>query len=147
MSSQLQDLKPHTGAKKKRKTVGRGNGSGHGTFSTRGSKGQKARSGGGKGALKIKGMRHIILAAPKKRGFRSMYAKNETVNLETLEKRYNVGETVSPQTLLDKKLISFLKAKIKILGTGEITKKLEVVGCTVTNSAKEKITKVGGEIK
>ncbi len=145
MSIALHSLKSNAGAKKKRKTIGRGNASGHGTYSTKGMKGQKARSGGSSG-LKQKGWRHILLSMPKLRGFKSMYAKNEAISLNILEKNFQSGDNVNRNTLFAKKLISQPRARVKILGTGELTKKLDISGCLVTNSAKEKITKVGGKI-
>jgi len=70
-----------------------------------------------------------------------------TLNLEILEKKFSSGEIVSPQTLLQRKLISKIIGRIprvKILAKGEITKKLEIENCQISKSAKEKIEKVGG---
>lgn len=144
MSLSLQNLKSNVGSKKKKKRVGRGNASGHGTFSTRGCKGQKSRSGGKKG-LKQKGWRHLLLSTPKLRGFKSDKIKALIVNLNRINGSFSDGEKVSPRSLLEKKLISHL-TKVKILGGGELTKKIEVEDCLVSKTAREKIEKLGGKI-
>lgn len=140
------ELKPNAKSKKKSKRVGRGNASGHGTYSTRGLKGQKARSGGGN-RLKQKGWRHLLLSSPKLRGFHSLYQKKGIVNLEILEKNFSSGETVSPATLREKGLVTKNFSGIKILSKGALTKKLEINNCLVSETAKEKIIKAGGQIK
>lgn len=144
MSIKLHTIKP-TIRKKKRKTIGRGNGSGHGSYSTQGIKGQKARSG--VGGLKLKGMRHIILSTPKLRGFKSIHAKPEILNLNQLNTGYNTGETVDIKSLLEKKLIKHSGAGVKILSSGEISKQLIITGCKVSAGAKEKIEKAGGKVE
>jgi len=146
MALGLHNLKPNLNSKRKIKRIGRGNASGHGTYSTRGLKGQRARSGGRSG-LKQKGWRHILLSAPKLRGFKSLYSKGQIVNLVDLEKKFNDGEKITPQVLAEKKLIANAHFLVKILGKGELNKKLEIVGCSVSASAKEKIEKIGGQIK
>jgi len=83
----LHTIKPFSGSKKKVKRVGRGLGS-TGTYSGRGQKGQRARSGG-RGGLKLLGMKRIILATPKLRGFKSPYPKMVAVNIGDLEKKFN----------------------------------------------------------
>jgi large subunit ribosomal protein L15 len=144
----LHNLKPNFGAKKKRKLLGRGNASGHGTYSTRGLKGQKARTGSKKGILKRKGMRHLLLSIPKSRGFKSIYFKPAIVGLDMLEKNFKDGEKVTPQELIKKGLVSEtgIAAGVKILNNGELTKKLEVSGCRASASAKAKIEKAGGVV-
>lgn len=146
MALSVHQLKSYSGSKHRRKRVGRGNASGHGTFSCRGSKGQKARTGG-KNRLKQKGMRHLLLSTPKLRGFKSPYTKSPIINLNLLEKNFQDGESISPKILLEKGLIDTISQGVKILADGQLTKKLEIAGCQVSASAKEKIEKVGGTIK
>jgi large subunit ribosomal protein L15 len=83
---------------------------------------------------------------PKKRGFKSIFPKNQVINLESLERHFENGDTVSPQSLLAKKLIDKIKVPVKILGDGKIEKKLTVEKCLVSKNAKEKIEKAGGKI-
>jgi len=144
MALTLHTIKPFSGSKKKVKRVGRGLGS-TGTYSGRGQKGQRARSGG-RGGLKLLGMRRIIMSTPKLRGFKSPYPKMVAVNLKDLEKKFNEGERVTPKTLLEKGLVGKMRVSVKILGNGEIKKKLTIENCSVSGSAREKIEKSGGKI-
>ena len=144
MSIKLHNVKPGI-KRKKKKTIGRGNGSGHGSYSTQGIKGQKARSG--VGDLKKLGMRHIVLSTPKLRGFTSIHAKPSILTLDQLEKTYNSGETVDAVGLAEKKLIKNFQVKVKILGTGKISKQLIIKGCQLSAGAKEKIEKAGGKVE
>lgn len=146
MTLGLHNLKPNHNSKKKIKRIGRGNASGHGTYSTRGLKGQKARSGGRSG-LKQKGWRHILLSTPKLRGFKSLYSKKQIVSIGDLEKNFNDGAKVNPLVLLEKNLIENAHFPVKILGDGELKKRIEVNGCLISAAAKEKIEKIGGQIK
>lgn len=133
------------GYNKRAKRVGRGNASGHGTYSTRGQKGQKARSG--VSGLKLKGMKHIILSTPKLKGFRSIYAgKVGVVTLGTLDRYYKDGDTVSLETLLQKKIVKASQNSVKIISRGDFTKKLIIKNCKISASAKVKIESVGGKI-
>ena len=143
---QLHQLKPiHKPKKKKR--LGQGD-----RFAGRGSgtRGQKARAG-----RKLKPViRVLIKRYPKLRGYRQkLKIKNEKLkilNLDVLERKFKTGEKVAPEVLLEKKLISKIKGrlpKVKILGRGEITKKLIIEGCQVSKKAKEKIEKSGGTIR
>ena len=141
---QLHQLKPKHKLKKK-KRVGRGGK--RGTYSGRGLKGQKSRAG----RKFAPAIRELIKKYPKLRGYRfKRREKNlEIVNIGVLEKRFETSETVSPKLLLEKKLIRRIKGKlpkVKILGKGEITRKLTIEGCEVSKSAKEKIKKAGGKI-
>lgn len=141
----LHTIKPFSGSKKKVKRVGRGLGS-TGTYSGRGQKGQRARSGGRKG-LKLLGMKRIIMSTPKLRGFKSPYPKMIAVKISSLDKKFADGERVTPKTLLEKGLVGKMKVAVKILGDGELKKKLVIEGCAVSASAKEKIEHAGGTIK
>lgn len=141
----LSNIKPAKGAVKKRKIVGRGNASGHGTYSCRGLKGQKSRSG--VGGLKRLGMRSRLLQIPKLRGFKSKKPNNQVVNLSQISSVYKDGEIINPSNLVKKGLIMDAKAPVKILGDGELKiKNLQFQGMKISMSAKEKIQKVGGAI-
>jgi len=146
MSLSLHTIKPNKGATKKRKRVGRGNASGHGTYSTRGLKGQKSRSGGGAG-LKRKGMKKILLQTPKLRGFKSDKPKNQAVNLIDLNNNFKDGSQVNPRALLKAGLINTIKNPVKILGNGELKiKNLEFTDVKMSESVKEQVTKMNGKV-
>ena len=141
----MHTMRPARGAKSKSKVVGRGNASGKGTTAGRGGKGQTARTGG-RNKLKLLGMRHIILATPKLRGFKSQHAKSAIVGLGQINSAYAAGEMVNLKTLMRKRLIPMGSASVKILG-GTLKKKLVFSGCNISESAKQKITTVGGEVR
>ena len=131
---QLHQIKPiHKYKNKKR--VGRGGK--RGTYSGRGIKGQKSRAG-----HKIRPeIRDFIKKIPKKRGYRfkSIKPKPAVINLRDLEKYYQEGEIVDPETLLEKGLIAKIKGRVpevKILGTGKLSKKLEIKNCKLSKSVK-----------
>jgi large subunit ribosomal protein L15 len=134
---------------RKKKTVGRGGR--RGKTSGRGTKGQNARAG----RKKRPELRDIIKKYPKLRGrgkniFTSIQVKPAIVNLGEISKKFKDGETVSPETLLAKRLVSFSGGKlpkVKILSSGRLDKKIIVAGCILSGDAKEKITKAGGQIK
>ena len=100
-------------------------------------------------------IRELIKKYPKLRGYRMKFqipkSKSQTIfNLDILEKKFNVGEKVSPEILLEKKIIRKIKGRmpqVKLLGGGELTKALTIEGCQASKSAKEKIKKAGGSIK
>jgi len=123
---------------KKAKRVGRGNSSGHGTYSTRGLKGQKSRSGAS--GLKRLGLKRMLLATPKIRGFKSARPNNQPVSIKQINANFNAGETVSPKTLLKKGLIDTIQSPVKILGQGELKKdlKLEKVKMSANIAGKAK---------
>ena len=113
----------------------------------RGTKGQKARAG----HRMRPELRDIIKKLPKNRGYKtqSFEVKPQPVNLALLEKHFADGDKVTPAILLTKKLVVKVGGKtpkVKILGTGSITKKVEVAGCTISASAKAAIEKVGGKV-
>lgn len=108
------------------KRVGRGNASGHGTYSTRGLKGQKSRSG--VSGLKRLGLKKQLLQIPKSRGFRSPYPKNQVVSLKAINNGFKDGDTVSPETLLAKRLITSAERPVKILGKEKLTVKVTFSG-------------------
>jgi len=130
--------------KKPRKRVGRGGKKG--TYSGRGIKGQKSRSGAKINPIFEGGRSTLIEHLPKMRGFKSPYPKNQVVNIEKLNKYFQEGEIVNPQILHERGLISKMKVPVKILGEGKITKKLVIKKCLVSEKAKEKIEAAGGKI-
>ena len=141
----LNTIKPAKGATKKRKRVGRGNASGHGTYSTRGIKGQKARSGVSN--LKRLGIRKMLLSTPKRKGFKSHKSKNQVVSLGLIDKNFKEGEKINSENLFKKGMIGDINLPIKILGNGNLqVKNLEFEGVKVSESAKEQISKAGGKI-
>src|SRR3989338_1388867 len=140
----LDNLKINFGAKKKRKRVGRGNASGHGTYSGRGLKGQRARSGGKKG-LKLRGLKQLLKNKPKIGGFKSQKGKFVIINLDQLEKNFSANEIVNPAKIIAKGLTLEIKNGIKILGQGKLTKKLNVLANAFSESAKKAIMEVGGQ--
>ena len=146
MEKILSNLKNIPGSKKNRKRVGRGPGSGWGKTSAKGHKGQNARSGGGVPAWFEGGQMPLIRRLPK-RGFNNPFAKEfVVVNLDIIEKKFNEGEEVSIETLKEKKIVKKIKDGVKILGNGEVTKKLTFKGLLFSKSAKEKILNAGGTI-
>jgi len=141
----LSNLKPNKGATKKRKRVGRGNASGHGTYSTRGLKGQNSRSG--VSGLKRLGMKPMLLNLPKKRGFTSLQDKDQVVNLTAINRHFKEGGKVTPNTLLKAGLIEDASKSVKVLGQGQLTlKNLELVNLKVSATAKAQLEKLGGKI-
>ncbi|MFA6131844.1 MAG: 50S ribosomal protein L15 [Patescibacteria group bacterium] len=144
MSLALHKIKSSVGAKKGKKRIGRGLGS-TGSYSGRGVKGQRARSGGRSG-LQLKGLRSLMLKLPKQRGFQGLKDKPVVINLQILAKHFSESATITPKILLAKGLISKLEGGVKILGQGEIKHRLVIKGCHVSKPAEEKIIKAGGEI-
>lgn len=145
MSTELHTIKPKQGSIRTKKRLGRGNASGWGTYSGRGLKGQRARSGG-KGGLKLKGFKKSLLSIPKLRGFNSMHPQAQAISLSTLEKNYKDNEEVSPISLTQKNIITSPKQKCKILNTGEIKKKLTIKNCLISKSAATAVEKAGGKV-
>lgn len=144
---QIHDLQPKT---KRAKPITVGRGGKRGKTSGRGTKGQKARAG-----RKIRPeIRDMIKRLPKLRGrgkssFKSFAEKPLSINLSALSV-FGAGEKVTPTTLIEKGVISTYKGRVpavKILGTGEVTAKLTIADCSLSASAKEKITSAGGTIK
>lgn len=144
MAIALHNLQPKEGAKKMKRRNGRGLGR-KGTTGGRGQKGQSSRSG--VGGLSRLGMRKLILATPKLRGFRSMHPEAAVVNVRDIARAYIAGEVVSPRTLLKKGLITTKEHGVKVLGAGELSVVVTVKGCEVSKSAVEKIAKAGGKVE
>ena len=140
----LHELHPAAGSTTAPKRLGRGVGSGLGKTSGKGHKGAKARSGGGKRPGFEGGQMPLYRRVPK-RGFTNIYrVEYATVNVGRLEIFEN-GTVVTVEMLKEAGLISKVMAGVKILGNGELTKKLTVEAAKFTNSAKEKIEALGGK--
>lgn len=138
------ELAPSLGSIRKRKRVGRGIGSGHGTYSCRGLKGQKARSGGKLHPLFEGGQTPLVHRLPKKRGFTNIFRKEYAiVNLGSLAV-FGEGAEVTPQTMVAVGLIKSLKKPIKVLAAGEIHCPLLIKASKFSEMAKKKIEAAGG---
>ena len=142
----LHELKPAKGSTTAPKRLGRGVGSGLGKTSGRGHKGAKARSGGGKGPGFEGGQMPLTRRLPKM-GFTNIFKKKyATVNVAALE-RFENGSLINAQVLKETGLIKQIGDGLKILGGGELTKKLNVQAVKFTASAKEKIEAAGGKVE
>jgi large subunit ribosomal protein L15 len=145
---QLHNLVPKT---KNKKTMLVGRGGKRGKTSGRGGKGQTARAGN----KKRPELRDFIKRIPKLRGRgvnqnKSIITRPVIVNLDMVEAVFESGSIISPATLIEKKTISTLDGKIptvKILGSGDITKKFNIENCLISKQAKEKVEKAGGSVK
>ncbi len=143
----LHDLKPNPGAKHRRKRLGIGESSGKGKTSGKGHKGQKARSGGSIRPGFEGGQMPLYRRLPK-RGFNNNAFKTfyGVVNLDSLEKSFSAGDTVSEETLRKAGLVKGRFDGVKILGRGELTKALTVQVDELSATAREKIEKAGGKV-
>lgn len=141
----LHDLRPNDGSKKKRKRVGRGPGAGQGKTAGRGTKGQNARSGGGKGPYFEGGQLPLARRLPFKRGFTNInkiYYK--PVNLKQLAEYDFEGETITPELMVAIGLLRKVTDPVVILGEGELEAALTIQAHRFSKSAKEKIEAAGG---
>ncbi len=145
MAYALHTLRPAHGSRRAKKRIGRGNASGHGTYSTRGAKGQRARSGGRKG-LKRKGMKRIIASLPKYHGFTSLKPHVETVRLGLVAGRFADGATVTLQALKRQELVPSAARKAKLVVGGEVKKKLTFRGIAASAGARAAVEKAGGAV-
>lgn len=140
----LHELQPAPGSKTKAKRLGRGIGSGLGKTSGKGHKGAKARSGGGKAPGFEGGQMPLMRRIPKS-GFKNIFRKEyATVNVGDLQ-QFEDGAIITVETLKAAGLVRKLQDGVKILGTGELTRKLTVQVTRFTGSAKEKIESAGGQ--
>jgi large subunit ribosomal protein L15 len=142
----LSNLSPHPGAKKQKKRVGRGQGTGQGCNAGRGMKGYKSRSGSG---IKVgfEGGQMPLQRRLPKRGFSNPFRKQYAiVNVQDLE-RFAAGTKVDRQMLLDAGLVSKKCALVKLLGNGEIKNALTVALDKVSDSARQKIEAAGGKVE
>ncbi|HJX62312.1 MAG TPA: 50S ribosomal protein L15 [Dehalococcoidia bacterium] len=138
------ELRPPKGSKHARKRVGRGDASGHGTYSGRGLKGQKSRSGR-KPKLGFEGgQTRLIKRLPRRRGFTNIFRKEySAVNLRDLE-RFEAGTEVTPEVLKQSRVLRSLRRPVKVLAGGELTKPLTVKAHKFSTTAREKIEAAGG---
>lgn len=142
----LHTLKPAEGSRQERNRVGRGQGSGNGKTAGRGQKGQKQRSGGGV-RLGFEGGQTPLSRRLPKRGFKNINRKDyAVVNLETLN-RFEDGTTVNPALLIEAGVIKKELSGIKILGEGQLERKLTVQAAKFSKAAEEAITAAGGSIE
>lgn len=145
---QLNDLRPAEGSTKARKRIGRGSSSGHGTTAGRGTKGQLSRSGGGKGKGFEGGQQPLAMRLPKLPGFKNRNRiEYAPVNVSRLENLFEDGDTVDTEALVAKGVIKHDYIPVKVLGDGELTKKLTVSVDKVSASAKAKIEAAGGKVE
>lgn len=142
----LSNLRPNPGAKKRKKRVGRGIGSGRGKTSGRGTKGAGARSGKETGPGFEGGQTPLYRRLPK-RGFTNPFRKEYAiVNLEVLQRKFKENEEINPEILRERKIIK-KKLPVKVLAKGEIKKPLILKVHAISNSAKEKVEKAGGRVE
>ena len=142
----LHELSPEPGSRKVRTRRGRGLGSGLGKTSGRGQKGQNSRSGGGVRTGFEGGQMPLYRRLPK-RGFKNVFAKQYAeVNVSSLN-RFEDGAVVDPVALIEEGILKNVLDGVRILGNGELTKKLTVKANGFTKSAEEKIKAAGGEVE
>ncbi len=142
----LHELSPAVGSRKAPKRVGRGTGSGLGRNAGKGEKGQKARSGGGVRPGFEGGQMPLYRRLPK-RGFTNIFAKEySALNIDRLN-IFEDGTVVTPELLLEKKIVKKAKNGVKILGNGELQKKLTVKAAKFSKVAVEKIEAAGGKVE
>jgi len=142
----LNSIKPKSGATHSSRRLGRGNGSGRGTFCARGCKGQGQRQGGNVRPGFEGGQTPLIRRLPKLRGFSNVNRKDfQVVNVSDLN-NFEAGEEVTPLSLYLKKLIRSKTMPVKLLGDGVLEKKVTVKVQKVSATAKEKVQKAGGKI-
>jgi large subunit ribosomal protein L15 len=135
------------GAHKRKRIVGRGQGSGLGTTAGKGNKGQQSRSGG-KSYPGFEGGQMPLYRRIPHRGFTNIFRKDwQVVNLRDLDTRFEKGETVDGASLVARGLVKKADGLVKVLGMGDITKALIVSVDKVSASAKEKIEKAGGKVE
>lgn len=141
------ELSPAPGSKKERKRVGRGNGSGHGTYSGRGSKGQKSRSGFSLKPGFEGGQLPLIRRLPRKRGFTNIFrVEYNIVNLDKLS-LFEAGSEVTPERLLAAGVVKSLRHPVKILAGGDISHPLSVKADKFSAAARAKIEAAGGTVE
>lgn len=142
----LGNLKHAPGAVKQRKRIGRGQGSGYGGTSGRGHKGQRSRSGSRRRPWFEGGQMPLQRRVPK-RGFTNIFKKTfEIVNLKDLDAKLKTAKDITPKELFQMGLIRREDASVKILGTGEIKKAVNISAHAFSGSAKAKIEKAGGKV-
>jgi len=150
MTLALNNISPKLKSRASKKRVGRGNASGHGTYSCRGKKGQRSRTGG-KSGLKLRGLRKAIKAFPKFSKLRSSASKMAVVNLKDIEDKFKEGDIVSPKEMVKVGLLKSHKKGVKVLASPGLAKntglkkKLTIKAHAFSVTATEEIKKVKGE--
>ncbi len=140
----IEEIKPAVGSRKRSKRVGRGVGSGHGKTSCKGHKGQKARSGGTTG-LGFEGGQMPLQRRLPKRGFKNHFAvEYAVINLDRINGLKDI-DVITPEILLEKKVIRDMKDGLKVLGDGKIERAVTVKAAAFSASAAEKIAAAGGK--
>ena len=143
---QLNSIKPKAGALKSKRRVGRGNGSGRGTFSGRGCKGQGQRKSGNVRAGFEGGQTPLIMRLPKLKGFKNPNkVEFQVINVKDLD-QFNDGDEVNVLTLLEKGLVRRKIQPVKLLGNGKIPKKLTIKLHKVSTAARSKVVAAGGKV-
>ena len=141
----LHDLKPAAGSHRKRRRIGRGLGSGRCTTAGKGTKGQKARAGGGVPPFFEGGQTKLVKKLPFRRGFTNIHRiEYQAVNLLDLVKAFEAGATVDLAALIGVGLVKNERERVKVLGTGDIDRALTVTAHRFSASAREKIEAAGG---
>src|SRR5438105_13792811 len=140
----LHELKPPPGSHHPRKRVGRGPGSGHGKTSTRGQKGQRARTSVNMPKTFEGGQTRLTMRTPKLRGFRNRWKKRFAVLNLTRLNRFKDGAEIRPEALLEAGIIKDVGAGIKVLGTGDLRRKLTIHAHRFSAEARRKIEAAGG---
>lgn len=144
----LHDLRPNKGATHKRKRVGRGTGSGKGKTSGRGTKGQNSRNGGGVRPTFEGGQLPLVKRLPKLRGFNNRFkVEYNPVNLDSIERLFEAGAEVNPESLALAGLVRGAEEPVVILGRGELAKAVTVQAHRISAGAKAKIEAAGGSVE
>lgn len=144
---QLHDLRPADGSTKKRKRVGRGTGSGKGKTSSRGTKGQRARTGVGIHAAFEGGQMRMTKRLPKMRGFNNRFKVEYTaINLDSIERHFEANAEVSPETMAAAGLLD-VDAPVVVLARGDVSKALSIKAHRISEAARKKVEAAGGSIE
>ena len=141
-------LRPPKGARRPRKRVGRGDGSGNGSYSGKGMKGQNSRAGGGVRLGFEGGQLPIIKSLPMMRGFTNIFRQEyNVVNLDRIARLFPENSEVTPQALVEAGVFKNLKNPVKVLGRGELSVSLVVSAHRFSRSARDKIEAAGGIVR
>lgn len=139
----LHQLRPKPNSQRRRRRVGRGNAS-RGTYSGRGAKGQRSRTGGTRGIIR-RSLKSLLERVPKQRGFQSRHAKMAVVNLDVLERQAKGVAVVTPGWMVSSGLIATAADGVKVLGQGTVSRAMTVQAHAFSATAKSAIEKVGGK--
>ncbi len=141
------DLRPPRGARHTRKRIGRGDSSGHGSFSGRGLKGQKSRSGGGVRIGFEGGQNPLMRSLPRIRGFTNIFREEPwVVNVGSLDV-FPEDSEITPKTMAEMGIVKNLKRPVKVLGKGELNRRLVVEASSFSAAARKKIEVAGGSVR